>query len=336
MSVVRADGIRGYRELAAELGGDVDALLAGAHIAPAALDDPETFLPYVSVIRLLETTARALECPDFGLRLSQRQDIGILGPLAVAMQNSATLGEALACASRYIFVHSPAIGYSVRPSASEGRLLVVFELLIERVPPAAQVTELSVGVAARVALLLSEGRVHVASVRFPHARRSPLATYRAHFDSPVTFGADCAGFELREADLASPIRSGSRALREIANEYLELHYAAPHTAFAGIVRGVVWRSLGTGCCSGEDVAAALAVHPRTLQRRLRAEGTSFERIKDEVRADLAHRYLEQRELPLTQVAALLDSSEQSALTRSCRRWYGQPPRALRAQLIAGT
>ncbi len=336
MSVVRAEGVRGYRELAAELGGDVDALLADAHIAPAALDDPEAFLPYASVIRLLETTARALDCPDFGLRLSQRQDIGILGPLAVAMQNSATLGEALTCASRYIFVHSPAIGFSVRPSAREGCVLVVFELMLERVPPAAQVTELSIGLAARVVLLLGEGRVRVASVRFPHARRAPLAIYRAHFGAPVTFGADCAGYELREADLALPIRSGSRVLRELAEEYLELHYAAPHTAFAGIVRGVVWRSLGTGCCSCEDVAAALAVHPRTLQRRLREEDTSFEHIKDQARADLARRYLEQRELPLTQIAALLDYSEQSALTRSCRRWFGRPPRALRAHFVAGT
>ncbi len=335
MSVVRADGIRGYRELAAELGGDVDALLADAHIAPEALDDPETFLPYLSVIRLLETTARALACPDFGLRLSQRQDIGILGPLAVAMQNSATLGEALVCASRYIFVHSPAIGYAARPSAHDGRVLVDFELLLARTPPAAQVTELSIGVGARVVQLLGEGRARVANVRFPHAPRSPLATYRAYFGTSVTFGAACAGYELREADLALPIRSGSRVLRELAEEYLELHYAAPHTAFAGVVRGVVWRSLGTGCCSCEDVAAALAVHPRTLQRRLRAEGTSFERIKDEARADLARRYLEQHELPLTQVAALLDYSEQSALTRSCRRWFGRPPRALRAQLLAG-
>ncbi len=334
MSVVRADGIRGYRELAAELGGDVDALLAEARIAPEALDDPETFLPYVCVIRLLENTARALDCPDFGLRLSQRQDIGILGPLAVAMQNSATLGEALTCASRYIFVHSPAIAYSAQPSATEGRLLVVFDLLLERLPPAAQVTELSLGVAARVLQLLGEGRARMASVRFPHPRRAPLAAYRAHFEAPVRFDADCAGYELREADLALPIHSGSRVLRELAEEYLELHYAAPHTAFAGVVRSVVWRSLGTGCSGCDDVAAALAVHPRTLQRRLRAEGTSFERIKDDARSALARRYLEQQELPLTQVAALLDYSEQSALTRSCRRWYGRPPRAVRARLLS--
>ncbi len=335
MTVVRADALRGYRELVSDLGGDVDALLESARIGPAALADPENFVPYVAVIRLLESTARTLGCPDFGLRLSQRQDIGILGPLAVALQNSGSVGEALTCASRYIYVHSPAIAFSVRPAARAERVLVVFEILLERVPSAVQVSELSVGLAARVLELLGEGRVRLTGARFPHPRKAPLARYRARFGGPVSFDSDCAALELLEADLALPIQSRSRALRELAEDYLEVHYAAPRSPFAVRVRSVVRRSLGTGRSGCADVASALALHPRTLQRRLSAEGTSFDRIRDEARADLLRRDLAQGELPLSQVAALLDYGEQSALTRSCRRWFGQPPRTLRAALLSG-
>ena len=63
------------------------------------------------------------------------------------------------------------------------------------------------------------------------------------------------------------------------------------------------------------------MHPRTLQRRLREEGTTFEDIKDEARRDLAQRYLAHPDVPLAQVTAVLDYSEQSALTRSCQRWF---------------
>jgi len=69
MSLVRTEGLRGYWELVTELGGDAHALLA------AALEDPENFVPYTAVKRLLEKTAHSLDCPDFGLRLSRRQDL---------------------------------------------------------------------------------------------------------------------------------------------------------------------------------------------------------------------------------------------------------------------
>jgi AraC-like DNA-binding protein len=74
------------------------------------------------------------------------------------------------------------------------------------------------------------------------------------------------------------------------------------------------------------------MHPRTLQRRLREEGTTFEAIKDGARQDLAQRYLSQPDVPLTQITALLGYSEQSALGRSCRRWFCTTPREMRARL----
>lgn len=332
MSLVRAQALRGYPELVRDLGGDLTALLDWARIPAAALEQPQAFVPYGAVIRLLERSAAELHCPDFGLRLARCQDIGILGPLAVAMRNCATMGEALACASRYIFVHSPAISFSVQPADQEGHLLVVFEILLDRSSTAVQVTELSVGLAARVVALLAEGRHRLRGVRFPHPRMAPIDCYREHFDAPVSFGCDCAALELAESDLALPIRSGSRELRELAEDYLELHHASARTPFAVQVHRVVRRSLGTGASACVDVSSALALHPRTLQRRLREEGTSFEEVKDRARAELARGYLEQRELPLSQVTALLDYSEQSALTRSCKRWFGRAPRALRAEL----
>jgi AraC-like DNA-binding protein len=333
MSHVRAQGLRGYSTLVSELGGDPAALLEGAHIAPAALDDLENFVPYPAVTRLLESTARILDCPDFGLRLSQRQDVGILGSLAVAMQNSATVGEALACSYRYIRVHSPAIRSSLRPAEREEHVLVVFEIVLERLPAAVQVTELSIGVSARILSLLTGARRRPRAVLFPHPPAAPRARYREHLGVPVIFEADCAALELAESDLSLPILPGSRALRELAIEYLDLHYASPSTPLSIRVRGIVRRSFGTGCSSCEDVASAMALHPRTLQRRLSQEGASFEQLKDEARADLARRYLVQRDLSLSQVAALLDYSEQSALTRSCRRWFGKPPKAVRADLL---
>ena len=86
----------------------------------------------------------------------------------------------------------------------------------------------------------------------------------------------------------------------------------------------------------DDVAGELAMHPKTLQRRLLAEGQPFKDLVDEVRRN---RFLELAAQPgtfnLTQLALLLGYSEQAALTRSCRRWFGCPPTELRRRATAG-
>ena len=87
MSVVGVEALRGFRELVDDLGGDPGKLLARSHIRAGALNDPKNFVPLASAIDLLEYAARALRCPDFGLRLPGRQDVGILGPLAAPVSS---------------------------------------------------------------------------------------------------------------------------------------------------------------------------------------------------------------------------------------------------------
>lgn len=328
MTLVRASALSGFRELVSELEGDPNPLLRRFRIREGVLDDPQAFVSYGSLIRLLEHTAQALQCRDFGLRLSTRQDLGILGPLGVAVRNCGTLGEAMETASRYMFVHSPAISFTPHLDGERARL--VFRILLERIGTAVQVTELSLGLAARTVTLLTEEPGTLTAVRFSHARFAKPAAYREHFAAPVEFGCEASDIALDVATLSLPIRDASLQIRELAQDYLELHHADPSSPLSIRVRQVVQRSLGTGSTSCLDVASAFALHPRTLQRQLSEEGTSFEKLKDEARAALAERYLANRDLPMSQVAALLDYSEQSALSRSCRRWFGQTPRQVRA------
>ena len=333
MSMVRASGLSGYRELVADLGGDPDSFLSRFRIPPDVVEQPQAFVSYTALIRLLESTAQELRCPDFGLQLSTRQDLGILGPLGVAVRNCKNLGEAMQTASRYMFVHSPAISFTPRLLQGDGRVRLAFEIVLDRVGSAVQVTELSIGLAARtVRLLVDEPRTLV-GVYFSHKPVSSPAAYARHFGAPVAFGCDESAIELQLDALDLPIRDASVQLRDLAEDYLQLRHDDPGTPLSHRVRMVVERSLGTGSTSCADVASAFALHPRTLQRQLHEEGTTFEELKDEIRAELARGYLANRDLPMTQIAALLDYSEQSALSRSCRRWFGKSPRQLRKGLL---
>jgi AraC-like DNA-binding protein len=79
------------------------------------------------------------------------------------------------------------------------------------------------------------------------------------------------------------------------------------------------------------VAAELGMSPRTLTRRLAAEGVSFAEILKEVREALAKRYIADRTLPISQIAWLLGYAEVSGFTRAFQRWTGIVPSAARAQ-----
>jgi AraC-like DNA-binding protein len=78
-------------------------------------------------------------------------------------------------------------------------------------------------------------------------------------------------------------------------------------------------------CSLSRVANYLAMTPRTLQRRLSADGTSFQAELDEVRNRVAIRYLEQTQMPLTNVSAMLGYADLAAFSRAFRRRNGVSP-----------
>ena len=183
-AMVRAQAVRGYRGLVAELGGDPVRLLRAAKIKSTAFDQPASFISFGAMVQLLERSAADLACPDFGLRLAERQDIGILGPLAVAMRYSATVGEAMRCASKYIYVYNAAIGFSVRADREDDHALLTFEIVSEHGPHCAQMIEHGVGITCRILTMLSAGRSHLTQVWLPHPAIASRATYRRHLGAP--------------------------------------------------------------------------------------------------------------------------------------------------------
>ena len=78
------------------------------------------------------------------------------------------------------------------------------------------------------------------------------------------------------------------------------------------------------------VASLYAVSRRTLHRHLKAEGGTFRQVANEVRCEIACTLLAETDLPLSQIAEILNYSEISAFSRAFRRWSGQPPSVWRS------
>jgi AraC-like DNA-binding protein len=328
-SMVRAAGLRGLPALVDSLGGDGAALLARFHVPAGALAGDDAVIPSLVAARLLEQAAAELACPDLGLRLAEQQNSRVLGPLAVAIENSPTLGAALDTATRFLFVHSPALSLARIPDpAGDAGVLGLLYSGTEGLPP--QVADLGLGLVHRIIMLLAAGPYGLRSVLLPHPPLAPVTRYTAFFGTDVRF--DQPGAVLRvPAQLADePVRGGNQVLRDLALDYIRSHFPAPERPVTARVQLLLTQSLGSAPVGIAAIARLLQTHPRTLQRRLAAEQTTFETILDGVRRSAAHRLITQTDVPFSQVTAMIGLAEQSALSRAVRRWFGVAPRQLRS------
>jgi AraC-like DNA-binding protein len=329
--MIRAASLRGFVPLVEELGGDADALLERFGLSRYRMAADDELVSITAHDRMLDAAAEQLGCPDLGLRLAERQDLAVLGPLAVAIQSSSTVAAALECASRFMFVHSPAliIGVEPDPWGAAGVVALTYRKDLHESPYSPQAMELGLGLFHHVAAMLLGTTSGLRSVEIPHRPLSPVARYTAFFGADVKFGRSTGALRVERRLLDEHFATANEGIRRTALAHLARTYPDPGRAVSTQVRHALAGSLATTRPALGNLARLLAMHPRTLQRRLAAEGTSFEAVLDEVRRDVSHRYITTTELPLGQVTALVGFTEQSTLAHAVRRWYGVSPRELR-------
>ncbi|MBB5915031.1 AraC-like DNA-binding protein [Nocardia transvalensis] len=330
MSVIRSAGLRGFRATVAELGGDAEEFAVAAGLPIGALDADDLLVSDQAMALVLEIAAERLRCPDLGLRIATRQDLGMLGPLALAIRSSPTLADALECTSRYLFVHARSLSLTLEPDPYGDRGVTALHYGVRPgVPILVQGTDLGLGFLHRALRRLVDGPYGLRSVELPYRPPGSASAYEEFFGAPVRFGRPAAILRVPSSLASRTVAGSDETLRRLALAFLAEQSADGGVALEPKVRAAVQQLLGTAAPEIAAVARLLTLHPRTLQRRLAAEGTSFAAILDDVRRTEARRYLTTTDLPMSQIASLLGLAEQSTLTRAVQRWWNTTPTALR-------
>jgi len=114
-------------------------------------------------------------------------------------------------------------------------------------------------------------------------------------------------------------------VRALLEERIEQMKGRKGSEFSDDIRRLLRTQMTSSHCSAEDIAGLLAMHRRTLTRRLKDGGTGYRAISSEIRFEIARQLLGDTMVPLGQIAAALGYSEASAFTRAFRRWAGQTP-----------
>jgi AraC-like DNA-binding protein len=168
----------------------------------------------------------------------------------------------------------------------------------------------------------------------PAPLAAPLGALRAVLGAAERLGVArselLAAVALESTDLSDVDRDALARLRAAAASTAAS--GRPRDAYRTRVRAVLAKLIADGRCSVEDVAKELAVSPRTLQRRLEQEGTTFGGVCDEARRAAALEHLRNPRVAIKEAAFLLGFSEPSTFYRAFRRWTGDTPANYRRAL----
>ncbi len=147
-----------------------------------------------------------------------------------------------------------------------------------------------------------------------------------HFGCPLRFGAALSSISLPLAEAQARLQAGNAELVQQGDAVIR-HYLAEldrqHTSM-NVIEEVV-RQFSSGRFDKDNIARHLGVSSSTLQRRLAAEGASFQQLLNDTRRDLAARYVRENRRSIKEIAYLLGFADASNFTRAFRKWFGMPP-----------
>jgi AraC-like DNA-binding protein len=304
-----------------EGGVDPAPVFEAARFDSRLLDDPENFVAYCDLGRLLAAASAALNRPHLGLAIAERCGLAQLGHVAELAAQAPNVGVAL----EDFVTHLPMFdrGSVVSLVADKESATFSFMIVEPDVPAAEIIREGSVAIMAHVLRDLCGADWEPDLVMLPHRARGPLAPYLKYFRAPVNFNAAMAGFAFGARWLDRPVAKADPIFRDA----LRLKAAAQpieNGSFADLVRREIQRAMPAGLAEAA-IARSLDLDASTLRRRLANEGASFRAIVQDIRYLLARQLIGESELSLAEVAAVLGFGELSVFSRAFRRWSGMAP-----------
>jgi AraC-like DNA-binding protein len=316
----RVGALTAVPALLAKLGTDPDRVLAAVGLEASALGFAENSIPYATFCRLLEEGARQTRCEHFGLLTGQAWHLSTMGLVGDLIRNSSSVGDGLRLGVVYHHLNSQGGVVFLR----ERNSVVEFGYAIyhQSIQGASQVYD---GVLAALINYMRElcGTSWVPSeVVVAHAPPTDESPYRRLFRSPVRFNSELNALRFASHWLKRPVpNADARRLRQLQVQASALTQPDLIEKLHRSLRVL----LLSGVSSGDAVADVLAMHRRTLNRRLKALGMTFREVLEDVRFGAACQLLEATQLALDDVAAALGYAGVSPFTRAFRRRAGTAP-----------
>jgi len=318
--LVRSAALTGYESLANRYGVAIAPLLQEALLPRTCLNDPDIMISTEAVRRLLEATAAKAGAPDFGLLLAENRQMSNLGAVALVAREEPTLRAAVLSTARYLRLHNQ--GMAIRLDDGNEECILSMDFLLSGPGATRQGVELAMGVMARLLRDIHCGPPPYQLVCLVHEPPPSASTHRRVFGTEIAFNSEFNGMVFSHAELDAPLPARDPGMARQLGRHLDEMLAGKNQSVQDNVRSLSAMLMPMGHCTIERVSDHLCISRRTLHRQLAAEGTSFKQLMDDLRADLAVRFIESGNRSLSEVSDLLGFAAASGFSRWFRTRFG--------------
>ena len=297
----------------------------------AKLDIPESVffrqdveVPADKYAELLETVARNTN-PYIGLDLGESLAIRDLGVIGHAMSASATVGDALAVLSRYLYVLSHSNTFRV--DIGEEKVVCTYTVTILQPDLVRQDAEFTLSLITTLIRKLSGRRFRPRSIEFSHSQLASTKRHQSLFDCEMVFDRRKNRMHFSRKVLDYPVLTADQSHLEALIYYLDsrLCLRSEEDDLQAKVRHLISISLGDGLPDLNQVASHLGMSGRTLQRKLGEEGVVFSDMVEAVCRSIALEYVLHTSYSFTDIALMLGYNDLSSFSRAFKRWTGMGP-----------
>ena len=330
---VRAVSISGLLELAEKKGAPSEAWAKDVGLELPSRSNKIDFVSWNAICDFLERCAQRLDCPTFGIEWAYAtpQDARNSGPIIMNWVKRRNLSDLLDLSLDYQAIHTNGVNYSYDHVESEG----LVKGYIDIHPLSHFSRQYSEHIAAYI--LMHARRLYpeikIMQVTFQHKAPEDLHVHHRVFGENIIF--DAPSHTVTISDQILETSKSSAFNRKIAlplfEKYLNdrLRKSVPESSISTHVASMLPMIFGLRESGIAEVAKAMNISEKKLQRLLRQEGTTYSEIREKVREETARRLLITSDISITRLAKTLDYKTLESFHTACSRWFNCSARTFR-------
>jgi len=317
---VRAVQFRPVPQLIRKLGGNPESVFRDVNITEALIQKPETVLPLTLAGELLARAAKETGCEHFGLMLGSLNGLEQLGPIAKMMAQQPTIGGALDQLIQFHHMTNRAGLPFVRQDGEHA--FFGFTAMETNFPGFQHFHEGVMAIGFNIMRGISHAEWTPDAVYFSHRPPKDTLAHSRLFGAPCHFNSPRAEFKFSLSTLSAP-NASMVADATSASDVAEVNMCA--LDWLEKARRVAHSLVASGNCGQDQIAAALGISVRTMNRRLEQAGVSYFEILDNARYSVSRKLIRETDMPLKEIAKALSYTDASSFSRAFRRWSGVSP-----------
>jgi AraC-like DNA-binding protein len=311
-----------------------EQICAMGGITLADLDNTDIKVPLDQNCALMEAALQLSGDPNLGLHIGERTTVNVLGITGYLMESSKDVFTALQHLQQFTASFTRLFSFNIELRQEEAVYLVEPVPLWNDISPetARQSLDIAFAGTLHILRLLTGIEFHPLRVLYRYPRFTNTSEHERVLKCRPQFNQSCNALIFSKQDLQRSIIGYNNALNEVFLKMLQEKLRGDNVAFTQQVHTLILELSRFSFPTLEEVAAHMYLTPRTLQRKLQVEKTSFREVSESIKEELARNLLLCSNLTVSEISDRLGYADHSAFQRAFRQWTGTTPKSFQSGL----